>query len=203
MNLKEAFRWQNNLERLITNLGGVLNVRTHVVREERTHHYSDVIPTVQDKTEEIYEPYEKHSADELLACLMYLQAEKEALTKAIFDAKTFTAIDLDLANNVCRRNVLERLKWLLSIKEQERIIPGTGRTFNAEGNQVSYQYDISVREVTDFDQDKLKKVYRDLYETVEETSSRIDEEMICANVDFKPSFSLSDSLSDVIDFVCK
>lgn len=203
MNLKEAFRWQNHLDQLLRTAYTVVNTEKHVIRESRVHHYSNIIATLEDKTEEVYEPYENHSAEDLIHCIMYLQTMKEALTKAIFDVKSTITVDVDLANNVCRRNTLERIKWLLSIKDKEQIISGIGKTFNAEGNQVSYQYDISVKKTPDFDQDKLKKVYRDLYEEVETTSAHIDDEMINTNVEFKPQFSLSDSLSDVINFVCR
>ena len=88
MNLKEAFRYQNKLQRLMEEAEGILGQERNVTRVENTALRHKVNPEDQDET--TLEAPETEYADqitEIAVFLMYLLDQKEQLGRAIRKAK--------------------------------------------------------------------------------------------------------------------
>ena len=96
MNLKEAFRYQNRLQRLMDEAVNILSREGNVTRVENTALLHKVNPEVQDET--TVEPFDSeygNCATEVAVFLMYLLEERQKLSQAIRAAKQAMSMDFD------------------------------------------------------------------------------------------------------------
>lgn len=204
MNLKEAFRFQNKLQQLITDAKCMLHDEDNLTQVETTYLRKKVMPDAENETvmNEISGPYHG-KGNELMAFLMHLLGEKEKLARAIRDAKAKLAIDLDseISLNQQRREtamVFHRMASLRATETTQRN-GGTGYRFNAEGNQVAYRCDTKTVTTICFDRNIAKKHYAQLNQTADAMSMEIDKCMILALVDYLPPFDVNDAFSDLFE----
>lgn len=202
MYLKEAFRYQNFLGRLIERSASYLSTRNYVTKTTQEHLRKKANPEAEDEMVDVVvdRPYECTN-NQLVSFLEHLMAEKEKLTAAISVAKRACKIDIDaeLANNRIRQRVASIFSEMGKVRAAENVIRGTGYKFNGEGNQVPYSYDVKQVTQIDFDRNKVKRVSRVLTSKADEVSTDIDKLMVELVVEYDPEYSINDSFEDVVE----
>ena len=137
MNLKEAFRFQNKLQALIEEAQRHLGNDQNVLKVKTTYLRSKAMEGAEDEViEENLTSQFAGRANELMAFLIYLLAQKEMLAKAIHEAKMKLPIDMDSETtlNAQRQRIAETFGYLVNLRSSEKTIPGggTGYSFNVE-----------------------------------------------------------------------
>jgi len=202
MNLKEAFRYQNKLHRLMDEAESILRWEKNVVKVENTLLLHKVNPDVQNET--TTEPPCTEYADqitEIAVFLMFLLAEREKLSKAIREAKQRMDMDFDgeISLNVRRQEIAGILRQMSQIRSAEVLLPGAGvgYKFNAEGNQVSYCCDLKKVTTINFDRNKIRAFATGLSNTADSVSTELDKRTINTEVDYVPLFDVNDTFADI------
>ena len=86
MNLKEAFRYQNRLQSLLTEAQDILDYDNNVVKVKITYLRNKVMPEAEDETIEETPPTEySDRITKLVGFMLFLLDEKEKLYAAIFE----------------------------------------------------------------------------------------------------------------------
>ena len=202
MYLKEAFRYQNYLNGLISATTSYLNGGQYTTKTVQEHLRKKANPDAENETIDLSaERALAYTANQMVDFLQHLIDEKQKLTKAISEAKRGCSIDIDaeVANNRIRQNVAATLSRMGNMKPSERMTRAYAYKFNAEGNQVQYAYE--VKEVTpiDFDRNKVKGISKKLIQCADEASTAIDKAMVELAVDYNPNYSVNDSFEDAIE----
>ena len=170
MNLKEAFRYQKFLDRMMYAACSSIQRDEHCILTKKTHLRSAANPDTEDITEVIEtEPFVNN--DTVIEFIKWLIEQKEQLSTEIGNAKKsieYTDIDAAIEAN------------------------------NAEGNQLSYYYKIDVSEEEMFDRVSDKSIQRELLTTADNVSAAVDAYMINTTVDYNPVYSVNESYDDVI-----
>lgn len=202
MNLKQAFRHQNSISNAINTLTSYIYNPDNVCIVTQTHKKNSAVSTKEDEVVVAERQYE-HSADEICFVIAVLLFEKQILTKQVYLSKLKLDFDIDgeLSMNVAKRSVIESLKSMNRIKEKTRTVQGYDYTFNVEGNQIRYQYDIETTSKPDFDREEIKKTIKLMEKDVETISEKIDVAHITAEVDYNPLFGDTDSIEDIISSI--
>ena len=171
-----------------------------VVTEE--HLRNKVIPAAENDTfDNLADREIQVKPDVLVDFVITVLTEKEALTKAINVAKTQHCNELDalVEINKSRRGVIETLKRMSRSKGKESTLKGNAYTFNAEGNQTQYYYDIKRTSKIDFDRPKLKRLIALLATESDRASATIDYWQTSVPVDFTPQFDLNDTFEELAE----
>lgn len=202
MNLKEAFRYQNFLDRLISETNSVMGSQGNLLEVTRLHLRSKANATAEDETEVVDNP-ELIDPKASLKLALRIIDEREKLTLAIDAAKAGMAggkLDMDatIETNKYRQMVARQIGLMLRSKAGKKVERGTGYTFNAEGNQVSYYYDIEVTTTERFNRAKLKKTMQKLLAEADQVSAQIDEAVVNTQVDYKAPWDVNSSFEDII-----
>lgn len=200
MNLKEAFRYQKFINKLMNGVTGRTGVTGYALRVTKVHHRHDVNTDADDMIEAI-ESEEFIDISRYISFIETLIDEKYKLTSAINKAKSEVGFDIDAAieSNKLRQEGRAALDLLLRRnKPYKKTESGTGYKFNAEGNQVPYYYTIDVEATERFDKAELKKKMKQWVTEADMGSADIDTAMVTTLVDFEPTFDVNDSFEDVI-----
>ena len=142
MNLKDAFRVQNKLQSVMLQAMDILEDRQNILKVRTTHLRSKVMADDPDVVveENASSEYAGH-ANEIVGFLMEMMGEREKLSRAIRDAKSRLALDLDSETGLNRqRQALARtFRGMTALRSSEKSIPGggSGYRFNSDGNQVT------------------------------------------------------------------
>lgn len=141
------------------------------------------------------------SANELICFMEFICKERESLTTAISAAKAKAPIDIDteIANNKTRQRVAATFSAMGNMKSSERKSRGTDFKFNAEGNQVSYYYEIKEVSTIDFDRNKVKNLAKAFITKADEISTLIDKAMVEIEVGFDGAFNVNDTYEDAVN----
>ena len=202
MNLKEAFRYQNFLDRLLNQTMATLSIQDNLLEVSKLHRRGKAIAGGEDETE-VAEVPELVAPDAAISLALSIVKEKEALTKAIGVSKGNLAggvgdMDAAIEANKCRQSVAEKIRSVLRIKSGKRVERGTGYTFNGEGNQVPYIYDVEVTTIERFDRAKLKATMQDLLSEADKVSAQIDEAVVNTKVDYTAPWDVNASFEDIL-----
>lgn len=199
MNLKEAFRYQNFLDNLFE--AAVIKFNTDCsLSIVKKHLTSATLPEKEDY-EEVIEPKNEYSIDNLILLVDWVIKEKEKLTKAIWEAKSKLPFNIDAAieanklRQAAYRNAKAVLNSCVASTTKEK---GTGFKFNGEGNQIPFYYDVEVVTSLRYDRDKASEFTSRVIREADETSARIDEAMVTAKVEYSPVFNVNLSFEEVI-----
>ena len=122
MNLKEAFRFQNKLESLISETEGILSSEDCVTLTKRTYLYKKADPNAENETVTIIPNTEYYKQiNELIEFVMYLISQREKLSNAINEAKRKLPIDLDgeISLNRYRQRMSDIFRNMARIKGKE------------------------------------------------------------------------------------
>ena len=203
MNLKEAFRYQNKLLRLMEEAEGILEWEKNVTQTEHTYLRHKVNPEAEDETTvDIPETEYAGQITEIVTFLMFLLKERETLSCAIRAAKQTMDIDFDgeVSLNAKRQKIAEIFRRMAQIRCSERLRhnAGTGYKFNAEGNQVSYRCDLKTVTTINFDRNKVRACATNLSKTSDQISAELDKQMVNTDVYYEAPFDANDTFADVL-----
>lgn len=219
MVLKEAFRMQNQLTKLIQEAEGYLKNTNFVTKTTENHLRSKANPNAKDETIEVkksvntdfvrgisaplprFEPVQgsvDYEVGKVIALLEDLLKEKEILSKAISKAKRDDSDDIDMlvAINKGKQSSLYTFLTLANMKGFEKTTQGRGYMINAEGNQTPYTYDIESVTKIDFDRDVVRGIVKRLQREIDETSNKIDLANITIEVDYVPKYEIGDTFDE-------
>lgn len=205
MNLKESFRYQNFLNKLM--LSGSLSIQSsnHGATVTKRHLKKKANPDAEDVEEKV-ENGDFYPNDDVIAFMQWLINEREKLTIAIGKAKASIGFDIDAAveTNKFRQVLSSGIKDMLRFTPSKRIEQGCDYKFNVAGDQTPYRYEIEVETQDAFDRDNAKKIMREVISKADTVSSEIDMAMINTTVDYKPPFNVNESFEDIMaEFITK
>lgn len=202
MYLKEAFRYQNYMNELISATTSCLSGGQYTTKTVQEHLRKKANPDAENEIIDLSaERALAYTANQMVDFLQHLIDEKQKLTKAISEAKKGCSIDIDaeVANNRIRQNVAATLSRMGNMKPSERMTRAYAYKFNAEGNQVQYAYEVKEVTTIDFDRNKVKSISKKLIQCADEASTAIDKAMVELAVDYTPNYSVNDSFEDAIE----
>ena len=203
MNLKEAFRYQNKLQWLMTEAEEILRRDRNVVKVEQPALLHKVNPDAVDET--TIEPADTVYADQITdiaVLLMFLLGERERLSRAIREAKKAMDMDFDgeVSLNTRRQELASIFRNMVQLRSSETVISGggVGYKFNAEGNQVSYRCDLKTGTTINFDRSKIRSYAAALSRKADEISADLDKRMVNTEVSYEPPFDVNDTFAEVL-----
>lgn len=202
MNLKDAFRYQNQLKEHMAAALEILSNSENTMETCQTILCSRVMPEAQDVVTIAPRPSEyAEDIDSLVAFVQWLFGVHAQLTAAIRATKQALPIDLDdaVSLNTQRRGILRVFSDMASLHDSDETLPnaGTAYRFNTDGEQVAYRCDLRRTAARRFSQDSLRRCIKAWNSQVDDISGQIDRAMINAVVDFQPPFHVSDTFGDV------
>ena len=205
MNLKEAFRYQNKLQRLMEEAIEILSRDKNVTKVENTALLHKVNPDAMDETTlELPSTEYSEQITEVAVFLLYLLNQREMLSKAIREAKQRMEMDFDgeVSLNARRQEIAGIFRRMSQIRSCEHLYPrgGTGYKFNAEGNQVSYRCDLKQVTTINFDRNKVRAFAAALSKKADQVSSALDRETVNTEVAYEPPFDVNDTFADVLQW---
>ncbi len=211
MNLKEAFRLQNKLQQLSYEAGNILSNERNIIETKNTHLRKKVMPEVENEV--IMEAPSTDYADrinEMCDFFMWLIDEREALSKAIYEAKLkMTSSNGGFDNiagiNRARREAFNIFRRMAELRSYEKEIPngGYGYRFTPEGNQVTYKCDLKKVVTINYDRNKVKAYASQLGRRADEDSAAMDMELIMSQVEYEPTVDVNDSFSSIFEAFCE
>ena len=202
MNLKEAFRYQNAIQSMLSSALAELQDRSNILKVSTTHFRSKVRSDAQDVTIEDNANSEyAGKANLLVEFASMLLEEKEKLTKAIHTAKALLEVDMDgeVALNQERQRFASTLRVMTGYKSSEVILPngGSGFCFNGEGNQVAYHCEAKRVTTIDFDRNKVRALAAELGKKSDGISAELDKCMVNTEVSYEAPFDVNDNFDAV------
>lgn len=205
MNMKEAFRYQNKLQRLMDESMGILSRERNVTTVENTALRHKVNPEAEDET--TVETPDTEYADritEVAVLLMYLLEQREKLSQAIRSAKQGMALDFDgqVSLNAKRQEIAGLFRRMDEIRSSEQIVRGGGfgYKFNMEGNQVRYHCDLKKVTTINFDRNKIRSFTTCLSKKSDQVSAELDRQMVNTEVAYEAPFDVNDTFAQVLQW---
>jgi hypothetical protein len=205
MNLKEAFRYQNKLQKLMEEAQYILSREHNVVKTENTALLHKVNPDAADETT-LETPDTEYSEQitDIAMLLMYLLEQRRRLSYAIRDAKQSLDLDFDgeVSLNGKRQELAGLFRRMGEVRSSETLLPGAGVGYklNAEGNQVSYRCDLRKVTTINFDRNKVRSYATALSKAADLTSSQLDAATVNTQVGYEPPFDVNDSFTDILSW---
>lgn len=201
MNLKEAFRYQNFLDRVFGAAAISIQVRDHCLTQTREHLCNKVNPDADDFREEVKTEEEFFQNDDVIRAMRFLIGEKEKLSIAINKAKGSIDLDIDAATavNKYRQKLNGSIAMMMRFKPCNRIETEIGHKFNVAGDPVDYKYDVKVTSDEAYDRDSAKKTMKEIISEADKISSEIDAAKVNTEVEYTPVFDVNDSFEDVMN----
>lgn len=204
MNLKEAFRYQNRMNEVIEIVYGYLECTENIMKTTVEHLRKKANPAAENETVDMSADRQyEYSVNDMMDFLEGMIKEKENLYTAILKAKRGLDFDMDsqIDLNMKRQRISRLFRQMSVVRPSEVLERGKGRdfTFNQEGNQVTYCYDLRTVSVIDFDRNKAKKMANKLICEADEASAEIDKIMVNTEVEYTPVFEVNDSFEDIFE----
>lgn len=201
MNLKEAFRYQNFLDRIFGAACISIEKRDHCLTQTRNHLYNKVNPDMENVKEEVKTEEDFFANDDVIQAMLFLIEEKEKLSIAINKAKESIDMDIDAAVSVNKyRQLLNKsVAFMMRLNPCTRIEKGIAQKFNSTGDPVDYKYDVEVTSVEAYDRKAAKKIMKKVISEADKTSAAIDFVKVNTTVDYTPVFDVNDSFEDVMN----
>lgn len=201
MNLKEAFRYQNFLDRIFGVACVSIEKRDHCLTQTRNHLYNKVNPDMENVKEEVKTEEDFFANDDVIQAMLFLIEEKEKLSIAINKAKESIDMDIDAAVSVNKyRQLLNKsVAFMMRLNPCTRIETGIAQKFNSTGDPVDYKYDVEVTSVEAYDRKAAKKIMKKVISEADKTSAAIDFVKVNTTVDYTPVFDVNDSFEDVMN----
>lgn len=201
MILKEAYRYQNYLQRLISSTERMLSNRAFVTITKQEHLRKKANSDANDETIILPKPdNEEYSPMDIINFLVKAIEEKEKLSLAIESAKKETSIDMDAAMSMNRvkQDFISFLSELSKIKSSETKINGIAYTFNVNKEQVAYQYEIKEVTTIDYNRDDVKKLIKKYKKETDDISNELDRLMIITEVHYSPIWDIDTPFEDIL-----
>lgn len=201
MVLKEAYRYQNYLQRLINEARNYLVKSDFTTTTKQTHHKNKANSADKDETQIIDKPYDvDFTPNDAINFIMDVIEEKELLSKAIDDAKKAATIDLDAsgAMNRVKQEYINVLELLRRTKPRKSTKTGTAYKFNVNGDQVPYYYEVEEVVTIDYDRNKVKNLIKKLRKETDQVSQDMDKALVTIEVEYAPKWDVDTPLEDAI-----
>ena len=203
MNLKEAFRYQNKLQRMMEEAEDILRRERNVVKVEQTALLHKVHPEAADETTlESPDTVYADQITDIAVLLMFLLGERERLGRAIREAKRSMDMDFDgeISLNTRRQEIAAIFRNMAQLRSSETLLPGggIGYKFNAEGNQVCYCCALKKVTTINFDRKKVRSYAAALRRRADQVSAELDRHMVNTEVDYEPPFDVNDTFAEVL-----
>ena len=209
MNLKEAFRYQNFLERTMRNATMAAKRSDVTTTTTKVHARRKAHAEAADETETV-ESEVAYDANHIFALMAKLIQAREDLSQAIFQAKvkaaseTVTGIDIDAMSetNKFRQLAATAMRDAMNIaKPGKHVEKGTAYCFNAEGNQTSYTYDVEVTTEVLFDRKAVQSDIQKILQEADTCSTIIEKTHVDTEVDFKPPWPVNATFDEVMECI--
>lgn len=204
--LREAFRHQNYLDRLMYDALKYLSQNNNLMEVTEEHMRSKVQPDAQDETKSNLQDREiDASPDDVVNFLLKVYDEKVMLSEAINNAKIQHCQTLDMSQslNKTRQKIIDRLKTIAALKSREKMLKGSDYCFNQEGNQIQYYYDIRQRSEPQFSRGKLKETIKSLTEESDSMSNTIEYLLATVPVNYTPVFDINEDFQELVEEFAK
>lgn len=205
MNMKDAFRYSNKLQKLMEEAHNILSREKNVIRIEKTTLQSKVVAGAEDiATYEVPDTEYAEQITEIAGLLMFLLGEREKLSGAIRAAKQSMAIDFDgeISLNAQRQGIANTFRKMNEIRNSEVTLAGggTGYKFNADGNQISFRCDLKKVTTINFDRKKTRAYANALSKKADQVSAELDKALVNTEVTYEAPFDVNDSFADVLQW---
>ena len=205
MTLKEAFRFQNKIQKLMDEAQGILSKEKNITTVEKTTLQSKMNPGSEDITvTEIPDTEYSEQITDIVVLLMFLLNEREKLSQAIRKAKQGMEIDFDgeVSLNAKRQEIANLFRKMNEIRSSEVVLAGggTGYKFNADGNQVIFRCDLKRVVSINFDRNKIKSYTAGLSKKSDQISAELDRAMVNTEVNYEPPFDVNDGFAEVLQW---
>jgi len=200
MNLKESFRYQKFLDKMMSQAVRSLCNSDHALRVTRKHLRSAANPDAED-IEEILEPDTPFFPnDDVIRLMDWLVTERQNLSAAIGKAKASAGFDIDAAieTNKFRQMVYGGIKSMLEHHASKSKVQGRDYRFNINGDQTPYYYEIELTKEEAFDREASKDVMRRMITEADQVSADIDAALINIQVDYLPKCDVNDTFDDLM-----
>lgn len=201
MNLKESYRYQNFLDRLLDTSYSYLRNKNYITTTTQEHMRKKANPDAENEIMDVAKPFDVEFApNDIIDFVMDVLAEKDSVSKAIAVAKSNTEINIDnaIAMNIKRHDYITILESMVNTKPSETTVRGTGYRFNNEMNQVTYYYDVVQKTTIDFNRNDVKGLIKKLNRECDEISAKLDSIEINTVLDFAPKYDVNDKFEDII-----
>ena len=200
MNLKEGFRYQNFIGKMMSELQYYMADSDCLFETKKVHKRKEANPEAEDFTE-IVESDTEVSISGAITFMKDLLEERIKLTEAINMAKAAADVDIDalVEGNKIRQQMCERLRTMLSKRGSKRNYMDKGYKFNAEGNHVPYFYKVEETKTPRFNRKKVRVLLDELNAKSEYVSSLVDKLRINVELNFKPSFNAASTFDEIME----
>lgn len=202
MILKEAFTYQNYLSNLIEDCISYLTSGGNITKTKQEHLRTKSKPDANDEVIELPKGTDVNATpNQVIEFMIDITREKESLSKAINDAKLNADINIDSAIDINKnkQRVANILDIISNIKPSERVVRGSDYTFNADGNQVKYFYNIKEITTIDFNRNRVRDIAKRLRKESNETSNEIDKLQVTLEVSYSPIYDINDTFEESLE----
>lgn len=201
MNLKESYRYANYLDSLLNNAYLYLRTKGFVTTTRQNHLRSKANNEAEDEILDVQKPFDvDFTPNNVIDFVVKVLAEKEALSKAIADAKAGTEINIDnaVAMNKKKQEFVGVLNGIVNLKPTEKTLAGRAYKFDINNEQKPYVYDITETTTIDFDRSDVKGLIRKYNKECDEISAKLDVIEINTEVSFVPKWDVNDVFEDIV-----
>jgi len=214
ISLNEAFRYQNFLTKMRTELSNYLEDDYFVITRIEEHYRQDAAPGLVNETitQERDETYNGITPNAAIKLLTGVTKERERLLAAIYKAKlavclnSGVGIDEAVMLNKERRAIADVFKYLAFLKPiPQRLNKNGGRAYKfteSEKNgaqQVMISYDVLLKSTIDYDRNNVKSEYKRLLKEADSISSEIDEIFTGKIVEFEMVYDIRSTIQEIIE----
>ena len=205
MVLKEAFTYQNVLTSFINKVIMMLQDTNYTVVTKQEHRRDKTkSANAADWAMEEVPPVREYdiSAEKLITMLEDLAAEKMSLAQAIDVCKHSmpTSMDVLVEQNKLRGRIQSVLQYLSELKVGEKDFFSSDFTFNAEGNQVRYQYPVHEVTTINYPRKTVKAMQKKYANDAAAVSLDIDKMQLTAELaDFTPKWTTTTTFDDLVE----
>lgn len=206
MILKEAFQYQNYLDKLLNMATEYLDNDSFLTTTKQTHKKSKADKDAADETIVVQKPQGiNFSPSDVIDFIMEVLQEKETVGFAITKAKRNTKFDIDqtISMNKKKQIFISHLIKMANMKSMEKKSTGIGYRLNVAGDQTKYYYDVEEITSIDFNRGNVKALVKKLTKDTEKVSAELDRIMILTEVDVVPKWDITDTLEDLIELMSK
>lgn len=201
MVLKESFRYQNYLDKLIDSAIGYLTSRDFITTTTQEHMREKANADAKDETITVAKQSDVNFTPmKLVDFVVKVLDEKDKLSSAIVNAKKNTEIDIDssITMNKKRQEFVGILNHMNGVKPSQKDTFGSDYKFNADGDQVSYRYPMREVVTIDYDRNDIKALIKKYNKQCDDISTKLDTIQLTTEIDFEPKWDIGDALEDAV-----
>ena len=199
ISLKKSFELQNKLSYLVTKAELLLHNEDFMC-EKTVHHYKSRANSeaVDEDTKSDFGV--SFTPTQLIDFYVYLINKKIEVSDAIESAKSQSNYTKVVNGNILRREMLKTLQSVYEYKSYTTKEERTAYKFNADGEQVEYEYDAEVVSTINFDRNAVRAIKARVSRQTNDASEFIDKCLATIEVEIQPLlFDIDDTLEDAIE----